>query len=806
MILISDDLIIPTDEVGLPLIGWHNLVTISNISTTTEDNDFPATNLANPATHLKWRAGVNSSTEYITITLGSDSINYVAVARHNFGVAQTIVTLEEFTGGSPPWQEIAFSTMPAIIDNSPLILRFAARTATAIRLVLNSSIYVPEAAVLYAGMVLQMERSIDINPDHVPLPLGVRTSLVTGMSESGNFLGRIMLSQFRESTAEFAHVTPSWYRSTFDEFVIASKDTPFFWVWNPDEYPNETGFGWLIEDIMPETDPITRRVAFQMRMRGVADISSTSGLQFNASAEADQFFERVSGLTVSQQSTYATLIDALVAGGVWSKIDALYIFAAPTQSIALTNLKSSSFEAEEAGTIIFESNAGYRTDTGISPQTGYIDTNFNPTTAAGNFTQNSAHQMVYMLDHLPTLSNYAAAGAETAATLSHIFPRYTDDKTYLRINDAIGAPSAGINDPISFEFFLVNRSGASAGQAYRDSTTLTYTAATSAVINNNNFYICATNANGVVQSHSRQLHGAASFGGSLTSGERTTFYNALKAFMDVVRPPLYLFAHYSSVANSLFIANSRDSIALLDFGVSYNPTPDPGVRDPSILFVNDVLYCAYTNVVGLSDVTSSFSYAKSLDGGHTWTRVGTISCSNLSTGSGRIWAPDFYQDTNGDIWVFFSFSTSSGGTFQPGAVKASDIATNSWGTAVAVTGSALPSNVIDGHIVRKSGIYYMFYKNETSKFIEVVSSSSLTNGYNTLFGSGDWAGWGVDHEGAQMLSLGGTSWRIYIDAYNASGMQYSDSNDDWVTWSTPVYIESSAFGSNNIRHCSVVLL
>src|SRR4051812_19814076 len=75
-----------------PLIGWHNLVTATNIVADTSATNYPASNLANPATHLEWRA--NDTTEqYLTITTGYvDEIDYLAVARHNFGSEQITVS------------------------------------------------------------------------------------------------------------------------------------------------------------------------------------------------------------------------------------------------------------------------------------------------------------------------------------------------------------------------------------------------------------------------------------------------------------------------------------------------------------------------------------------------------------------------------------------------------------------------------------------------------------------------------------------------------------------------------------------
>ena len=125
-------------------------------------------------------------------------------------------------------------------------------------------------AVVYVGKLLIMERGIDINPTHVPLPYGRKFKIATGMSETGNFLGRIVTQEHRQTMAEFKWITPAWYRETMDPFLEACPTTPFFWAWNPDEYPEESGYGWMINEPMPETDPITRRVHVTLEFKGIA--------------------------------------------------------------------------------------------------------------------------------------------------------------------------------------------------------------------------------------------------------------------------------------------------------------------------------------------------------------------------------------------------------------------------------------------------------------------------------------------------------------------------------------------------------
>lgn len=208
--------------------------------------------------------------EYVTVaTNTADTFNYFAVARHNFGTSGSLVSLETNTGSSPDtWVELI--TQQYIPDDAPLIFRFAATTAAQVRLRIQSAGVSPEAAVIYVGTILVMEKGIKAEVDHTPLTFGRQTRVVNGMSETGNFLGRILLSETRRSTAEFHGITPTFYRSSIEDFLDAAQEVPFFWAWAPEEYPLETGYAWLMDDTVPEITPSHRHVSLKLEMRGVA--------------------------------------------------------------------------------------------------------------------------------------------------------------------------------------------------------------------------------------------------------------------------------------------------------------------------------------------------------------------------------------------------------------------------------------------------------------------------------------------------------------------------------------------------------
>ena len=277
MIVISRNLVVsPTEAAlppGTPWIGWQNIVTATNVSSVTSaDAQHPISLVANPFTHLQWISGVNTGDEYITIgplTL-TDPIDYVGVARHNFGTTRSIISIEGIPdpGASPQWVELVQGQI--LPNDSPVIFRFTPQILTGVRLRIQpGASNVHRAAVVYVGKLLLMERGVKIDVDHVPLPYGRKAKIATGFSESGNYMGRIVTQESRESKANFAHITPTWYRAKLDPFIAASKQQPFFWAWNPSEYPLETGYCWMVNEPVPATSPVTRRVSIDLEMRGV---------------------------------------------------------------------------------------------------------------------------------------------------------------------------------------------------------------------------------------------------------------------------------------------------------------------------------------------------------------------------------------------------------------------------------------------------------------------------------------------------------------------------------------------------------
>lgn len=267
MIVISSSVVLAQGDDAInannPRIGYHNLITSSNIAADEEADDEPVSNLGNPATYLVWR-GETTSEQNVTVTLGSaQDVNYFAIAKHNLGSTGATVAFQRSDNGSD-WTTI--ETIEPATDYA-LIVEFEAVTAQFFRLNITPGSAPPSIAVFYLGEILVLQRRIYVG--HTPFVYGRRTTVSSGRSESGQFLGRVLRREFRESSVSLQNITPGWYREYMDPFVESARTRPFFWAWRPATYPHEVGFAWLTNDVEVSNQRPNGMMQLSFAMQGI---------------------------------------------------------------------------------------------------------------------------------------------------------------------------------------------------------------------------------------------------------------------------------------------------------------------------------------------------------------------------------------------------------------------------------------------------------------------------------------------------------------------------------------------------------
>lgn len=284
-IIISDTLVPSQDDAQFdadnPVIGWHNVVNIGNIRAAeigtgadVEDDNHPATMMANSNTYQRFQQAVGGKSFYIEIEPNElDDIDYVAIAGHNWGTLAREVSIwgatERDTNDDFIFNQLVQEVIP--IDDTPLIFRFTPAPYLALRIHVVATLTgiddIAYAAVVYAGKLLILERKIQVS--FVPLIYGRRSNVTNARSERGNFLGRLLTGEWLETSATFMWLSPDWYRTYMDEFLKQAQTNPFFFAWAPISYPKETGFAWLTDVAEPVIHSPTGHIQVTLNMQGI---------------------------------------------------------------------------------------------------------------------------------------------------------------------------------------------------------------------------------------------------------------------------------------------------------------------------------------------------------------------------------------------------------------------------------------------------------------------------------------------------------------------------------------------------------
>jgi hypothetical protein len=106
---------------------------------------------------------------------------------------------------------------------------------------------------------------------HTPIVYGRKTQVMTGRSERGDFLGRIVMNRTLESDVTMLNCPPAYFRDEIEPFFIASEEAPFFFAWRPYTYPLEVGFCWMSADGMMANQLPNGFVQFSFKFGALAE-------------------------------------------------------------------------------------------------------------------------------------------------------------------------------------------------------------------------------------------------------------------------------------------------------------------------------------------------------------------------------------------------------------------------------------------------------------------------------------------------------------------------------------------------------
>jgi hypothetical protein len=256
-----------------PALGWHSIITRSNITATSATADRPVENLWTPDTSLAWEAS-GTGTIYINIdNTAAKSVDYLGIAKHNFGSGGIEYTLQSSLD-NVAWSDV-FAPKVVTTDRA-IVHHFDSTDAPYLRLRMVAVTDAPIIAHMKLGELLILEQPMYVG--HAPATLSPRAKRITNGSESGQYLGQVITRRWYESECKQENADPAWVRSNLADFIdhvqIGRADDgtaqgTFFFAWRPADYPNELIYGWTDDDIKPTNQRPNGMMEYSFSIQGV---------------------------------------------------------------------------------------------------------------------------------------------------------------------------------------------------------------------------------------------------------------------------------------------------------------------------------------------------------------------------------------------------------------------------------------------------------------------------------------------------------------------------------------------------------
>ncbi len=328
-------------------------------------------------------------------------------------------------------------------------------------------------------------------------------------------------------------ITPIAAGDAYDDVKAALVSLAEFWLGSGASSGGNTPVTWA--DIRTSLNAIATVLGVDTISNGDGGAAARAKINaINDLATLPSIGDLLTRFTTPASDDRAKLIGKLIYnlkdGGVWTKLDVLYLTAAADAQVARQNWIADIYNLTAVNSPTHTADRGY-TGNGSS---AYLDTGFNATTASTpKFVQNSAHVSAW--------NRTVRAGADTSimgarqSTTNYIdlVPRVAAGSFIGRLNSGpIGLAVVNAN---SNGHFVVNRSGATALTGYRNGASITTsTTASSAPPNANVVLLARSLAGSSPDAYSSDQIASASIGASLSHAEAAAFYAAINTYLTAI--------------------------------------------------------------------------------------------------------------------------------------------------------------------------------------------------------------------------------------------------------------------------------
>jgi hypothetical protein len=248
-----------------PIIGYNSVLTPDDITVPSTTSIRPPVNMWTPDTSIAWEgeaySGVMATlTQNIVLAnTGLVSVDYVGIAKHNLGTGEFVYKVQR-SDDAITWFDV---TPPKIKStNNPIVEYFDPDNSPYFRIQIEKTatdIVAPIIAHVKLGVALVLQRRIYVG--HSPASLAKNVKKQSYGSESGQYLGQVVIRSYRNTQVEQENNTPEFVRASVVPFInhvnghneeSNTAQATFFFSWRPTKYPDDIIYGWTKDNIQPE--------------------------------------------------------------------------------------------------------------------------------------------------------------------------------------------------------------------------------------------------------------------------------------------------------------------------------------------------------------------------------------------------------------------------------------------------------------------------------------------------------------------------------------------------------------------------
>lgn len=200
-------------------------------------------------TFQRWSCGALPSAWTLETAADAD-VDTLFIAAHNLAGRTVAVETSATTGGG-------FTTRATVnpTDNSVIAVMFNTGTGAPhvirrVRITVSGSGTDAAVGIIRWGKALQMVRPVFGGVRPIGLARAVETR--HAISETGQWLGRMVQRQAAPSEMNWEHLPDDWYRANFQPFSLALPQTPFGLIQNPLRMPESVAWCWCDQAPVPE--------------------------------------------------------------------------------------------------------------------------------------------------------------------------------------------------------------------------------------------------------------------------------------------------------------------------------------------------------------------------------------------------------------------------------------------------------------------------------------------------------------------------------------------------------------------------